>query len=1003
MNNHLRSLLKVGITVLFMVLCMTGLYAQEKKVSGVVKDAETGETLIGVNVTAATNKTLGTVTDIDGKYSISVPDSVNALSFSFVGYSSQVIEITSGNIDVKLSPGQQLTEVVVVGYGTQKTREVTSAVSSVKAEDFNRGNISDPIQLIQGKVAGLSIAKPGNDPNQDFTIRLRGLSTFGSNTEPLIVIDGIPGANMKSIDPQDIVSIDVLKDASAAAIYGTRAASGVILITTKKGEFVPGGKSFNVEFGASLTYETVARTVSNLTADDYLKLTEGDSTNHFGYSTDWFDEITSPSLSQTYNLAMSGADANTNYRVAANYREVEGVVMGTGFNQLNGRFNISQKAIKNKLTFDINLSTTLRNEKYSPSEALQYATIFNPTAPVTADDEFSEEWGGYFQRPAFYFYNPVAIIEQNDLDGKKYNIQGGFKGTYEIIKGLKASAFYSLTSNNDLYGTYYSKNSLWTAYGTGSHEGFARRETKDYFNHMLELTGSYEKTIEKLTFSVLGGYSWQQATNEGFWAFGKGFLSDDFSYNDLGSASGDLPNSSMMDSWKDRTTLIGFYARATANYNNGIFLTANFRRDGSSMFGENKKWGNFPGISAGVDIAKYVAIPYVDRLKIRGGYGVTGNLPPNPYLSKLLYNATNDYFFYDGEYIQAYGPTRNNNPDLQWETKKDLGFGLDFAVLDYRITGSIDYYQSNSEDLILEYDVPVPPYPASRMWLNLGELKNSGLEFNVQYQTLSTREFVWNTELNFAKFFETTLEKITDTLTGSQSTLWFGQLGDPGLIGVQSIKLEEGGPVGQIVAPIYVYTDTTGAIWYETILRDSTGAAIATDTVKGTVPKEGFSVVGSGLPKFQFGWGNTFTYKGFYLNFFIRGVFGHSLVNVNNAKFGVPKALGIQSGMDIINDYADVTDGPSYSDIHVEKADFVRLDNWSLGYNFKLKKNEYVESLKVYFSGQNLFTITNYSGVDPEVRYEDSADNNNALAPGLDRQNTYFSTRTFTLGVNVVF
>lgn len=993
MNKHLRSSLKVGFIGLFMVMGIMLTFAQEKKVTGIVTDAETGETLIGVNVTAATNKSLGTVTDIDGKYSFTLPDTVKALSFSFVGYATQVIEITSGVINVKLSPGQELSEVVVVGYGTQKTREVTSAVASVKAEDFNRGNISDPIQLVQGKVAGLAIAKPGNDPNADFTIRLRGLSTFGSNTEPLIVIDGIPGANMKSIDPTDIVSIDVLKDASAAAIYGTRGASGVILITTKRGEYTPGGKTFNVEFGSSLTYETVARTVSNLSTDDYLSLTEGDSTNHFGYNTNWFDEITNPSLSQTYNLAINGADENTSYRAAVNYRDVDGVVMGTGFNQLNGRFSLSQKALKDKLTFDINLSSTLRNEKYAPSEAMQYATIFNPTAPLKADDDYSTEWGGYFQRPAFYFYNPVAIIEQSNLDGKKYNIQGGFKGTYEIIKGLKASAFYSLTSNNDLYGTYWSKYALFTPYATGSHEGFARRETNDYFNHMMELTGSYEKTIEKVTFSVLGGYSWQQATTQGFWAFGKGFLSDDFSYNDLGSASGELANSSMMDSWKRQTTLIGFYARATANYDNGVFLTLNFRRDGSSMFGENKKWGNFPGISAGVDIAKYVSIPYVDRLKIRGGYGVTGNLPPDPYLSKLLYNATNDYFFYNGDYIQAFGPTRNDNPNLQWETKKDLGFGLDYALLDYRITGSIDYYQSNSEDLLMYYKIPVPPNLAEYMWVNLGELKNSGLEFTIQYQTLASRQFIWNTELNFAKFFETTLVKITDTLIGPQAELKLGQLGDPGLIGVNSIRVEQGGPVGQIVAPIYLYTDTTGAMWY----RGKEGDTLRTPTW------DDYQVVGNGLPDFQIGWGNTFTYKGVYLNFFLRGVFGHSLVNVNNAKFGVPEALGIQSGMEIINDFADVTDGPSYSNVHVEKANFLRLDNWSVGYNFKLKKNDYVESLKVYLSGQNLFTITNYSGVDPEVRYEDSADNNNALAPGMDRQNTYFSTRTFTLGVNVVF
>jgi iron complex outermembrane receptor protein len=992
MNNHLRSLLRVGFIWLFMALGVAGLYAQEKKVSGVVTDAETGETLIGVNVTAATDKSMGTVTDIDGKYTFAVPDTVKALSFSFVGYATQIIDITSNVINVKLSPGQQLTEVVVVGYGTQKTREVTSAVSSVKSEDFNQGNISDPIQLIQGKVAGLSIAKPGSDPNADFNIRLRGLSTFGSNTEPLIVIDGIPGANMKSIDPSDIVSIDVLKDASAAAIYGTRGASGVILITTKKGVYAPGERAFNVEFGASLTYENVARKVSVLSADDYLELNEYDSNYNFGSETDWFDEITDPSLSQTYNLAINGADKNTNYRVAMNYRDVDGVVQGTGFSQLNGRLNFSQKALNNKLLFDINLATTIRNERYAPSEALQYAVRFNPTAPIHDTSEFSQEWGGYFQRTAFYFYNPKAIIEQSTLDGKKYNIQGGMKATYEIIKGLKASVFYTLIMNNDLYGTYWSKYAWWNPYDAGSHNGFAKMENKDYFNDMLELTGSYEKTIDKISFSVLGGYSYQEAISESFWAYGEGFITDDFSYNNLGSASGNISNSQAMDSYKEKQILIGFYGRATGNYDNKVFLTVNYRRDGSNMFGENNKWGNFPGVSAGVDIAKFVSIPYVDRLKVRGGYGVTGNLPSGPYRSQLLYNASSDNFFYEGGYIQSYVPTDNSNPDLQWETKQDIGAGVDFALLDYRISGSIDYYKSISSELILKYDVPVPPYTAPQMWMNVGELENSGVEFAVSYQTLPTREFLWTTDLNFAKYFETKLVKITNPITGTGSTLYLGELGDPFLIGRKCIMVDEGSPIGQIIAPIYMYTDTSGTMMFKDVDGDTTFNA-----------QLDYEVVGNGLPDFQLGWGNSFSYKGFNLNFFLRAVVGHSLVNVNNAKFGVPIVLGIQSGMDQILDFKTAENGPEYSNVHVEKANFLRLDNWSFGYNFKIKENEYIQSVKLYLAGQNLFTITNYSGVDPEVHYVDTKDNDNPLAPGIDRQNTYFSTRTFTLGVNVVF
>jgi TonB-dependent starch-binding outer membrane protein SusC len=992
MIRKLRNSSRGVLLWFFLMSAIITVQAQVRTVSGTVKDADTRETLIGVNITAAHDRSLGTVTDIDGKYQITLPDTVSALSFSYVGYTTQIIPITSNLLNVEMSAGQQLSEVVVVGYGTQKTREVTSAVSSVKSEDFNRGNISDPIQLIQGKVAGLSIAKPGSDPNADFNIRLRGLSTFGSNTEPLVIIDGIQGGNLKSIDPQDIVSIDVLKDASAAAIYGTRAASGVILITTKKGEYVPGGKPFNVEFSASLTGENVANTVSVLTPEDYAGLADVAPITDFGQKTDWFDEITRTAMSQAYNLAINGADENSNYRVAVNYRDVEGVVLGTGFTQLNGRLNFTQKALNDHLTIDLNLSTTLRNETYAPSEAMRYAVRYNPTAPVTDTDAYSQEWGGYFQRNAFYFFNPKAIIEQNTLDGKKYNIQGGLKGTYEIIKGLKASIFYSVTMNNDLYGTYWSKNSLWNPYEVGSHKGFAKKETKDYFNELFELTGSYEKTIKEITFSVLGGYSWQEATADNFWAYGEGFLTDDFSYNSLGSASGEIANKEAMYSHKEKTTLIGFFARGTFNYSNGVFLTLNFRHDGSSMFGENNKWGNFPGISAGVDIARFAKIPYVDRLKVRGGFGITGNLPPNPYLSQLLYNSTSSNFFYNGGYIQAYEPTRNNNPDLKWETKQDIGVGLDYALFDYRLSGSIDYYHSLSSDLIMEAVVAQPPNLSDRTWLNVGELQNSGIEFAIGYSMLPGSKFLWTTDFNFTKFFETKLNKITSPLTGTESIQYLGDLGDPFLTGKKSILMEEGAAVGQIIAPIYLETDTAGTMQFKDVNGDGTFDS-----------KLDYEVVGNGLPKFQLGWANNFSYQGFYLNFFLRGVFGHSLVNVNNAKFGVPVVLGIQSGTDQVLDFRTAENGPEYSDVHVEKANFVRLDNWSFGYNFRIKENKYIQSIQLYLSGQNLFTITNYSGVDPEVRYVDSADNDNPLAPGIDRQNTYFSTRTFTLGVNVTF
>jgi iron complex outermembrane receptor protein len=1021
MNKQLRFLIKACFIMVFAVSGVNGLFAQQKVVSGTITDAETGETLIGVNVTAATDKTIGTITDLDGKYRLSVPDTVKALSFSFVGYTTQVIDITGSVIDVQLSAGQQLSEVVVVGYGTQKTKEVTSAVTSVKSEDFNDGNISDPIQLIQGKVAGLSIVKPGNDPNQDYTIRLRGLSTFGSNTQPLIIIDGIQGASLNSVDPSDIASMDILKDASAAAIYGTRAAQGVIIITTKKGQKEQGQKMANVEFNTAFTMEKVARKLQVLSAEDYLKfpkavnlgLTVNENGDTIQGETDWMDAITQTAFSQTYNLAVSGANDKTSYRVAFNYRKGEGVVLKTGYDQINGRLNLSQKTLNDMLTLNFNLSTTIRDESYAQSDALRYAARYNPTAPIYGDtsDAFSQEWGGYFQRGEFDFINPVSIIEQNTLDGQKNEILGGIKADFQPITGLIFSASYSQDWRNNIYGQYWSKDSYYTPYAQASHLGYARKESQQDFHQLFEITGQYERNFDKLNARLLGGYSWQENIYENFWAFGKGFLTDAFSYNNLGSASGELTNKEAMGSYKSSSKLVGFFGRLNLNYDDAVFLTVNYRRDGSTMFGENNKWGNFPGVSAGLDIRKFVEIPFVNRLKLRGSYGITGNLPPYPYISQLLFNVTNESFFYNGQYIQAYAPVRVENPDLQWEVKKEFDIGLDFALWSYRLTGTFDYYNALSTDLIMNARVPVPPYPTDRMWLNVGEMRNHGLEFALSLIAVEMESFKWVTDLNLSKYFPSELVRITNEITEGGGYLELGYLGAPYLTGIRTIIVSEDATfelddymnvvdssyyltnmniIGQIVAPVYTGIDSTGKITIEDVNGDGI-IDYQTDV----------RVVGNGLPKFQMGWGNSFTWKGLYLNFFIRGTFGHSLVNVNNARYGVPAAIALQNGMEQALDYFDATNGPIYSNVHVEKANYVKLDNFAFGYNFTFNKSKYISALTLYLAGQNLFTITNYSGVDPEVRYGDAYDNNNPLAPGIDRENTYFRTRSLSIGLNL--
>ncbi|MCD4683688.1 MAG: TonB-dependent receptor, partial [Bacteroidales bacterium] len=602
---------------------------------------------------------------------------------------------------------------------------------------------------------------------------------------------------------------------------------------------------------------------------------------------------------------------------------------------------------------------------------------------------------------AFSFYNPVAVNEQNIQEGKKQEIIGSLKADLKPVDWLTVSTFYSISRGNDLKGFYTYKNSLFNATNgdkNKTHNGYARKETEDRYRQMFEITGLFEKDfVEKLNVKLLAGYSYQEETTDWYKAAGEGFLTDGFTYNNLGAASDIIANEHSADSYKKGNKLVGFFGRLNLNWDDGIFLAANFRRDGSTMFGENNKWGNFPGISAGVDITRWVEIPQVNRLKVRGGYGETGNLPKDPYFAQDLWNvAQGGNFFYEGEYIQSFEPVRNPNPDLKWEVKKELGFGIDFALLNYRLGGSIDYFKSNGTDLILEYDVPVaPPHFTDKKWMNVGELENSGLEFVINYKVLQSGEFKWTTDFNFTYYISTKMIDISNPYIEAGSDRFYGELGAPNLTGVRTILASDTvgkNDVGQIIAPIYMGVDSAG----NKIYKDVNGDGVFN-------PEDDYEIVGSGLPDFTLGWGNTFTYKNFFLNFFLRGVFGHSLVNVNNARYGDPITIDMQSGMGITLDYIDTEDGIQYSDVHVEKADFVKLDNFAIGYNYNLPENKYVTSIKFYVSGQNLFTITGYSGVDPEVRYGDKNDNDNPLAPGIDRQTTYFSTRSFTAGINVLF
>ena len=987
---------------IWLIACFTllagVLYAQDKTVSGNVSSAQEGA-LPGVNVLLK-GTTTGTVTDIEGNYNLSVPEAGGTLVFSSIGYANQEAEIgNQSTIDVVLAEDiKALDEIVVIGYGTQEKKEITSAVTSVKAEDFNGGNVNNPSQLIQGKVAGLVIAKPGGDPTGNFNIRLRGTSSASGNTSPLVIIDGVPGADLNSIDPNDIASIDVLKDGSAAAIYGTRATNGVILVTTKSG--TSGEPKIN--YNGYVATDIIANQVDVLNAQEYRQLVNDPNFAFYnpnldlGASTDWFEQVTQTPISHVHNLALSGGTEKTTYRVSLNYRDIEALGKNSGFDQLNSRLNLRQKALGDRLTFDVILGITNRNlfgfdqpdvndpGRNNGNPAFRFATIFNPTAPVYQDDPI---YGGFYQAPgSFNYSNPRAIVEQVTFDGLERNITSNFRVDLELIEGLHASAFYSTQRDNTQINAYAPKNDYFAGLNSN---GFALRNMREQLNQLFETTLNLDRKVgDNSSIEALAGYSYQYLTDESFNVSAGNFLTDQFTYNNLG-ASEDLARNinPQFGSGKNSSTLIAAFGRINFNYNDLFYVQGIVRREGSSKFGANNKWAWFPAASAGVNIANLVTIPQVDELKFRVGYGVTGSLPDANYVSLARLTPLGGRFFYNGNYIQPYGPGSNPNPNLKWERKGEINVGVDFSVLNFRINGSVDVYNRTTTDLIYNVPVPVPPNQFPNSLLNLGELNNRGVEVTLDASVVRGDGFNYSAGFNFA-LNRTKLVSLSSDEFDFGDQQFRANLGAPGLNSTNLIRVKEGEPLGQIFGPRYVGISEEGR-W---IFEDVDG--------NDKIDRDDEAVIGNGLPSFTLGLNNTLSYGRWDLNFFLRGSFGHDLVNTFRAFYEVPKVINSYNILRSATqgDVRFLTEDARFSSYHVEDASFLRLDNATLGYNFNVESIEFLSQIRVYVAAQNLFTITNYTGVDPEVRFDDNGDQ---LAPGIERRDTYFLNRTFTLGLNV--
>jgi TonB-linked SusC/RagA family outer membrane protein len=884
---------------------------------------------------------------------------------------------------------KNLDEVVVIGYGSVTKRELTGSVASVKEEDFNPGAVSDALELVQGKVAGLSVTKmDGGDPTKGYEISLRGATSLNGSTEPLVVIDGIPGGSLEAISPGDIESIDILKDGSAAAIYGTRGTNGVILITTKKGKK---GRTY-VELSARALTERVLNRLEPLTRDEYLamktefensdspaKRSIADGMIDYGEDTDWFEEILRDNpIGQNYNLAIGGGSENTSYRVSFDFNKREGILLNNNSQDLRIISNIQQQAINNKVKFSVQMGLT--DEKTNPVDynAVRQTIQRNPTESVYNKDGSLTEYIGAWQ-----YDNPVGILTERVIDNAGSRVFGNLGVDVMLAKSFKINVVAGLNRNRILNGYYAPSYSL--PMETGGIDGSANRWAGSFFNKTFESTLEWKKTMAKHNLSLLGGYAYEYIVNEEFYASNSNFISDDLLYNNLGLGTFLSEGRAEMKSYKEESTLTGFFARGSYSYDNKYYLSGSIRREGSSKFGTNYKWGIFPAVSAAWDISQESFFEnisgLVQFLKVRAGYGVTGNQGLDDfYIPMVRYKQDDGFFYYNGEKERGYVPESNANPDLRWETKTEYNVGLDWLLYNSKIGGTIDFYIRDTKDLLMLYDVPQPPNLAPEMWANVATMRNSGLEFTVNATPVQMDKFSWN----FTFLFDSRNNKILSIQDEEgYYTLEYLNQGDVGAPGISAWthRVEEDEPVGNIHTYRYLGFDEEGLWIFDDINNDT------------TIDTEDRTVVGNGVPDYYLGFTNTFKYGKIDLSIMLRGMFGHQIINAKRIWHGNPKFLPRNVLKEAMN--TELWDDPEFSSYYVEDGDFVKVDNITLGYTHPFN-NKYIKSVRLYGSVNNAFVFTKYTGLDPEVSFK-------GLEAGNDNRFDYPSVRTFIIGLNVKF
>ena len=979
----------------FLLLCLVGMlmavqgFAQAITVNGIVKD-KTGEAVIGANVVVK-GTTNGCITDFDGNFSLEANQG-DILVVSFVGYQSQELPASTDMQIVLKEDAELLDDVIVIGYATGSQRTVSGAIKRVGREEMNAGVVTNPLQAIKGKIAGVNIAKTGGDPTASASIRVRGTTSLSGGNDPLVIIDGVFGdlSMLNAISPADIESFTVLKDASETAQYGSRGASGVIVVTTIKGKNGTKTLSYDGSFGI----ETVYKNLEMLDANAYRQIVADRGYANaldMGYSTNFIEAMQQTGYTQNHRLSFGAGTESSNYRASIGVIDQKGIILDNYMRNYTAKLDASQTMFNDKVKIDFGMFASKVDKRYvnDYQKTFYSAASFNPTFP-----DFPNEDGTWPEDPnANETQNPLGRLTIKDVESNSY-INANARITWTVIDGLKLSAFGSYTYNVKENSKYTPTN---IKAGLGQN-GIAEKYDNKSGVLLGNFTANYKKAFGLHYVDILGLSELQKYSYSGFNAKAKQFGTNFFEYNNLGAGAevkyGDV------GSFLNGYSLASFMGRFNYSYADKYIATVNMRADGSSKLGANNKWGFFPSASLAWVLKEEAFLKNVDvvsNLKIRTGYGLTGNQDAISAYNSLRLMSPTGVTTINGKPVTTYGINRNENPDLKWEVKRMFDVGIDAGFFEDRLTATLDYYYSKTSDLLYNYAVPVPPFAFNTLLANLGEMENTGVEVAISGTPLKNKDMELNISANFS-WQKNKLLSLSGTYMGQELNakefMNLGGMNGAGFIGGnnQIIYQMVGQPLGVFYLPkCDGIIDMKGNGEYTYHILDIDGQE-GIDLSDG---KDRY-IAGQAIPKFYLGGNVNFRYKQFDIQAQFSGAFGHKIYNGTSLSY---------MNMSLFPTYNVLTDAPklnihdqTVTDYWLERGDYLHIDYVTLGWNLNTQNLKNINSLRVTFSVNNLFTFTNYSGLSPMIN---SSTVSSSL--GIDDKQFYPLTRTYSLGLSVNF